>query len=122
MLKHIFALSLFPAIFFFTPPAPGQGNTPQAPIACEVKDNVEDGACQNKLKGLFTRKGDTLTLKLDGGKSKTYVGNRAACDGENADDAKCLVFVVLKYFPKARSYLIERGLYECGAYLLVSQH
>ena len=67
MLKHSFALSLFPAIFFFTPPAPGQGNTPQAPIACEVKDNVEDGACQNKLKGLFTRRGHTLTLKLDGG-------------------------------------------------------
>jgi hypothetical protein len=72
MLKHLFALSLFPAIFLFNSPAPGQSNPPQAPIACEVKNNVEDGACQNKLKGLFTRKGDTLTLKLDGGRSKTH--------------------------------------------------
>jgi hypothetical protein len=121
MLKHLFALSLFPAIFLFTSPAPGQSNPPQASIACEVKDNVEDGACQNKLEGLFTRKGDTLTLKLDGGKSKTYVGNRAACDGENVDVSKCLVFVVLKYFPRTQSYLIERGFYECGAYLFVSR-
>jgi hypothetical protein len=121
MLKHLFASSLFPAIVLFTGPASGQSNPPQAPIACEVKDNVEDGACQNKLKGLFTRKGDTLTLKLDGGKSKTYVGNRAACDGENVDVSKCLVFVVLKYFPRTQSYLIERGLYECGAYLFVSR-
>jgi hypothetical protein len=73
------------------------------------------------LKGLFTRKGDTLTLKLDGGKSKTYVGNRAACNGESVDVSKCLVFVVLKYFPPTQSYLIERGLYECGAYLFVSR-
>jgi hypothetical protein len=85
------------------------------------RDNVEDGACQNKLKGLFTRKGDTLTLKLDGGKSKAYVGNRAACDGENVDVSKCLVFVVLKYFPRTQSYLIGRIFYECGAYLFVSR-
>jgi hypothetical protein len=49
---------------------------------------MEDAACRNKLNGLFTRKGDTLILKLDGGKSKTYVGNLAACDGENADSSK----------------------------------
>jgi len=119
--KNLFALGLFPAIFLSTNPTRSQSNPPQAPIACEIKDNVEDSTCQNKLKGLFTRKGDTLTLKLDGSKSKTYVGNRAACDGENVDDSKCLVFVMLKYFPSTQSYLIERGLYECGDLLFVSR-
>jgi hypothetical protein len=28
---------------------------------------------------------------------------------------------VLKYFPRTQSYLIERGLYECGDYLFVSR-
>jgi hypothetical protein len=105
-----------------TTPAVGQTSPAQAPIVCDIKDNVEDGACRNKLKGLFTRKGDTLTVKLDGDRSKTYVGNRAACDGEKVDTSKCLVFMLLSYFPKTQSYLVERGLYECGAYLFVSRH
>ena len=119
MLKRLFALSLFTGLPLLAVGAFGQSNPAQLPIVCDVKNNVEDADCQNKLKGLFTRKGDTLTLKLDGGKSKAYVGNAAACDGENVDVEKCLVFVVLKYFPQVRSYLVERGLYECGAYLFV---
>jgi hypothetical protein len=122
MLRHLFASSLCLGVPFLTSPALGQTSPAQAPIACDVKDNVEDAVCQHRLKGLFTRTGDTLTLKLDGGKSKTYVGNRAACDGENVDDAKCLVFVVLSYFPRTQSYLVERGFYECGNYLFVSRH
>jgi hypothetical protein len=100
----------------------GQTNPVQSPIICEIRNNVEDADCQNKLKDLFTRKGDMLTLKLEGGKSKTYVGNRAACDGKNANVEKCLVFAVLSYFPQTQSYLVERGYYECGAYLFVSRH
>src|ERR1700730_6704620 len=75
----------------------------QPPTACEIKDNVEDATCRNKLKGLFTRQGDTLILKLDDGKSKTYVGNLAVCDGENAEPAKCLVFRMLGYYPQTQS-------------------
>ena len=93
-----------------------------APTPRPPKDHVEDAACRNQLKGLFTRKGDTLTLKLDGDKSKTYVGNLAACDGENVDASKCIVFTVQRYFPQTQSYLVERGLYECGNFLLVSRH
>ena len=73
------------------------------------------------MKGLFARKGDTLVLNLDGGRSKTYAGNSAACDGDSVDDSKCRVFRVLRYFPQSQSYLIEKGLYECGDYLLVSR-
>jgi hypothetical protein len=122
MLRHLFAFSLLPGISLLTSPALGQTIPDQAPIVCNIKDNVEDAACRKQLKGLFTRNGDTLTLKLDGGQSKTYVSNLAACDGENADASKCLVFRVLSYFPRTQSYLVERGLYECGAYLFVSRH
>jgi hypothetical protein len=122
MSKRVFALSLFAGIPILAVTAFGQTNPAQAPIACGVENNVEDAECQTKLKGLFTRKGDTLTLKLDGGKSKAYVGNAAACAGDNVDVSKCLVFVVLKYFPQARSFLVERGYFECGAYLFVRQH
>ena len=122
MPRYLFVLILFPGVAVLTSSSLGQTSATQAPILCDIKDNVEDAACQNKLKGLFMRNGDTLTLKLDGGKSKTYVGNLAACDGKSVDVEKCLVFRVLSYFPQTQSYLVERGYYECGAYLFVSRH
>jgi len=100
MLRHHFALIFFLGVPLLTSSAFGQTRPAQPPITCEIKDNIEDAACRNKLKGLFTRKGDTLILRLDGGKSTTYVGNLAACDGENVDPSKCLVFRVLSYFPQ----------------------
>src|SRR5215467_6630765 len=88
MLRHLFALILLPCMPLSASPALGQTSPAQARIVCDIKDNVEDTACRNKLKGLFTRKGDALTLRLDGAKSKTYVGNLAEGDGENADVGK----------------------------------
>jgi hypothetical protein len=99
----------------------GQTSAIQAPIMCGEKDKIEDAACLSKLNGIFTRDGDKLTLKLDGGKSKTYVSNQAACDGENVDAEKCLVFSVMGYIPQTRWFLISAGLYECGDVLLVSR-
>ena len=121
MVRSLFALCLFSGLLGVAGPALGQTDPAQAPIVCNVEDHVEDAACRTKLKGMFTRKGDTLTLALEGGKSKSYVGNLAACDGENVDVAKCMVFSVKTYFPRIQSYLIERGLYECGNVLLVSR-
>jgi hypothetical protein len=121
MSKRVLALTLFAGIPLLAVAAFGQTSPAQAPIACGVENHLEDAECLTKLKGLFTRKGDTLTLKLDGGKSKAYVGNAAACDGANVDASKCVVFVVLKYFPQVRSFLVERGLFECGTYLFVRQ-
>ncbi len=122
MLRHHFALIFFLGVPLLTSSAFGQTSPAQPPITCEIKDNIEDAACRNKLKGLFTRKGDTLILRLDGGKSTTYVGNLAACDGENVDPSKCLVFRVLSYFPQTQSYLVEKAFYECGVYLFVNRH
>jgi hypothetical protein len=120
MLKHSFALFFILVTAFLASPALGQNSSAQSPIVCESKDDIEDAVCQNKLKGLFTREGDTLTLKLDDGKSKPYSGNRAACDG--GDTSKCLIFRVLNYFSQTKSYLIRKIFYECGAYLLISRH
>ncbi len=122
MLRQILSLVLLASLPLFVGPAFAQTNPDQAPIVCDIKNDVEDAACRTKLKGLFRRKGDTLTLALDGGKSKTYVGNLAACDGENIDTAKCRVFKVLRYFPRIQSFVVERANYECGDYLFVSRH
>jgi hypothetical protein len=120
MLGHLSALILFPGVLLLTSPAIGQTNPSEA-VVCEIQDNIEDAGCQDQLKGLFTREGDTLILRLNGGKSKTYVGNRAACDGDNVHPEKCIVFRVVRYFPQTQSYLVERALYECGYYLFVNR-
>ena len=112
-----------PVLFYVAPllasPAPAQEIPDKTPIVCEEKDKIEDTACRNKLKGLFTRNGDKLTLQLDGGKSKTYLGNRAACAADNVE--KCVVFKMMQYFPQTRSYLISKGYYEGADYLFVSR-
>lgn len=114
--------SLLPAIILLlTTPASGQTSQDRAVVTCDIKDNVEEAACRTRLKGLFTRDGDKLVVKLDGGKSRVYVGNHAACDGENVDAEKCLVFNMLRYYPQSQAFLIERGLYECGDYRFVSR-
>jgi hypothetical protein len=112
-----FALGLFLGVPSFVSSAFGQTAPAQSPVACEI-----DVTCQKKLKNLITRKGDALIVRLDGGKSKTYVGNLAACDGENVDPSKCIAFNLLDYFPQTRSYLIAKWYYECGDYLFVSRH
>ena len=119
MLQRLFALGLFAGMPFLATAAFGQTGQAQSPIECGKKDLVEDADCRQKLKGLFTRKGSTLTLNLDGGKSKTYVGNHAAC--RDGDASKCLVFRVESYFPQTRSYLVQRGHYECGGRHWVSR-
>jgi len=121
MIVHRCAFVLFFGVMLLTSRAWCQSDPAQSTIVCESKDNAEDAACRNTLKGLFRRKGDVLTLTLNGGKSKTYAGNIAACDGPNADVSKCVVFRILSYFPKTQSYLIEKGFYECADYLFVSR-
>jgi hypothetical protein len=121
MLRHLSPLILFPGVLLVTSPAVGQAKPAQEPIVCDIQDNIEDAGCQDQLKDMFTRDGDTLILRLNNGKSKTFVGNRAACDGENVDAGKCLVFYVVSYFPQTQSYLVKRGRYECGDYLFVSR-
>lgn len=119
MLKRILALILFPCLPLLPGPSSGQTGASQAPVVCETRDNTEDAACLNKLKGLFTRNGDKLTINLDGGKSKTYAGNSAACAADNVE--KCVIFTMARYFPQSRSYVIAKGYYEGADYLFVNR-
>lgn len=121
-MKYLFALIVLLGTSTVASLSLGQTGAVQPPIMCgETEKKIEDAACLSKLDGIFARDRDTLTLKLDGGKSKTYVGNSAACDGENVDVEKCLVFSVMGYIPQTRSFIISAGLYECGDVLLVSR-
>ncbi|WP_257166131.1 hypothetical protein [Bradyrhizobium sp. SRS-191] len=90
-----------------------------APVECTIKDNVEDAGCRARLKGLFARKADTLTLMLEGGKTKVYRGNKAACDGDDVE--KCVVYKLQHYFPAIESFVVSKSFYECGEYQLVSR-
>ena len=121
MSRFLLALFLLPGLSLLTGPALSQTSPAPAPPICDVKDNIEDVDCLQKAQGLFTRKGDALTIALDGGKSKTYVGNLAACDGDNVDAEKCLVFRMRGYFPQVQSLLVEKAYYECGDFLFVSR-
>ena len=116
MLKFLFAMLLFGASLQ-TGPALSQSGP--APILCDVKDLIEDADCPQKLKGLFTRNGDALTVTLNGGKSKTYVGNRGACHNDEVD--KCIIFRMRGYFPQVQSLLVEKAYYEGGDFLFVSR-
>jgi len=120
MLRYLPALLLALGAPVLIGPAWSQDTLPHAPIVC-TKDSAGETACLQKLRGHFTRTANTLTLKLDGGKSKTYVDNAAACDGENVEASKCLVYTLRGYFPRTQSYLVEKALYECGNYLFVSR-
>ncbi|MGJ5029076.1 hypothetical protein ACQR1I_19715 [Bradyrhizobium sp. HKCCYLS2038] len=115
-----FVLCIFFGVNLSSSLAFGQTTPNQSPISCEIKNNVEDATCQEKLKNLITRNGEKLTLRLDKGKSKTYVSNLAACDGESVDVSKCISFNLLTYFPTLRSFLVSKSYYECGDYLFVS--
>ncbi|MGY3454418.1 hypothetical protein [Bradyrhizobium sp. USDA 4353] len=109
-------VSLAPSAFAQGPSGAGADT---APVECTIKDNVEDADCRTRLKGLFARKADTLTLMLEGGKTKAYRGNRAACDG---DDVKnCVVYNLQRYFPAIESFVVSKSFYECGEYQLVSR-
>jgi hypothetical protein len=110
----------FVSVLLLTNAALSQSAQPKSVIVCKNQDNVEDAACQAELKGLFTRKGNKLTLHLDGGKSRTFVSNLAAC--KDGDTENCVAFSVVRYFPQTQSYLVENGLYECGRYLFISRH
>lgn len=120
MLTRLLVLTLFGALIL-PGLTHGQPAQPQPPIVCPGKDSPDDAACLQKLKSLFRIKGDTLTVPLDGGKSKTYVSNPSACDGDTTDVQECRAFRMRGYFPQTRSYLIEHALYECGHLLYVSR-
>jgi hypothetical protein len=119
VLSRFFPLLLFHCVLLWGGAALGQVSSSQAVIVCESKDLIEEPACKTKLKGMFTRAGDTLTINLDGGKTKKYTGNPAACEADNVE--KCVVFRIERYFPQTRSYLVTKNYYEGADYLLVGR-
>lgn len=76
-----------------------------APIACD-----EEAACLAKLKGMASREGDVLTLKLANGTTKTFKDNRKAC--EEDDGASCVSYQLRGYRPAQNVYVIGLTLYE----------
>jgi hypothetical protein len=102
--------------------AHAEDNPQFQPILCEPDRNdtlMESAECLDRFWELATRDGDVLRLNLENGKTKTYLGDRKDCEDGHAD--KCVVFRLVAFYPSLQSFLVEKGLYECRYYELVSR-
>jgi hypothetical protein len=79
---------------------------PTAPVRC----TTEEAECLSKLDGLARRSGDTLTLRLENGRSKTLQGDKQACTDHDAD--KCLLYDLQAFLPAAHVYVVQWTTYE----------
>ncbi|MGJ5239717.1 hypothetical protein ACQR14_18990, partial [Bradyrhizobium oligotrophicum] len=91
-----------------------QTAAPVAPALCNMtgKDDPVDreAACLSELSGRVSRTGETLTIRLETGKLKTYRNNSKAC--ENDDAQRCVGYVLLGYHPQGSVYAIQLSFYE----------
>jgi hypothetical protein len=118
--------SVFAAMLVLWTAVPGIAiaeDSPQfQPILCEPDQNdllVESVECLERFKKFVARDGDVLRLKLENGETKVYTGNRKDC--EEGTGEECRVFRLIAFYPSLQSFLVERGLYECAYYELVSR-
>jgi hypothetical protein len=92
---------------------------PQDVILCKVEQYREAADCLQRMKGLVVRTGDTLRLSLGNGRTKVYTSDHQACEDNRLD--KCVVHLLLRYYPGIQSFLISTSFYECGHYDLVNR-
>ncbi len=91
--------------------AQAAASTP-APVHCE-----READCLAKLKGLVSRKAETLILKVEGGRSKVFQGNARACDEGDADN--CISHKLRAYLPAQNAYVVQWiGYEDDGAYVI----
>jgi hypothetical protein len=106
-------------------PALGQNALPRDAISCRPTeaehDKVDDveQRCLAQLKGIASRAGDILTLKLDNGQTKTFRSETKACD--EADAEKCLKYWLTAYLPALRAFIIDASAWEAGGVAYVSR-
>jgi hypothetical protein len=93
---------------------------PQGEIVCKVEQYRETPECLQRLQGLAVRTGDTLRLTLSNGRTKVYTSDHTAC--MEARIEKCVVHLLLRYYPSLQSFLVQTSFYECGHYDLINRH
>jgi hypothetical protein len=97
-----------------------EGNPQFQPISCKPDQKgteLESAACLQRFKDFVARDGDVLRINLENGNAKVYAGTDKNCE-DHADE--CLIFRLVAFYPSLQSFLIERGLFECAYYELVS--
>jgi hypothetical protein len=77
----------------------------QAPDAADAVRCEREAECLRVMKGLASRQGDVLRLKLADGKWKTLRSNKKACDRNDA--ARCVVRELRAYLPTDAIYVVE---------------
>ncbi|MCB8823161.1 hypothetical protein [Microvirga rosea] len=85
---------------------------PAGSVQCE-----EEADCLQQLKGIASRSGDQLRLKLGNGRTKVRQGNRKACEAGDAE--KCMSYELRAYHPTLHTYVLDLGAWEGRAAELV---
>jgi hypothetical protein len=79
---------------------------------------AQEATCLQKLSRTASRSGNTLTLRLSNGATKTYRGNPEACRNDNAE--KCVDYRLVGYHHSARLFLVLVRGYETRECQLVN--
>jgi hypothetical protein len=108
---------------FGIPGASGPGVASLNAVACsgfnaDTKDlDAREAVCLKELGRLASRKGDTLSLKLETGAAKTFRTDTTGCDTPNG---ACVSYYLVGFYPAARTYLVYGQGYEGHDYTLVN--
>jgi hypothetical protein len=87
---------------------------PKEPKAAKVRETV----CLKELAQQASRKGSVLSLKIDGGMTKTFRSNPAACKRDEAE--KCAEYYLVGFDAAAGAYLVFAQGYENYDFKLVN--
>jgi hypothetical protein len=97
--------------------SPTQAQTPAPRDGADLCRGEDE--CLRVLRGRASRSGDVLRLKLATGETKTYRGDRKACDGDG-DGSKCLVFELAGYRSDIEAYVVSFTYQDGGGAVVLS--
>jgi hypothetical protein len=108
---------------FGIPAAWGPAAAPLNAVACsgfnaDTKDlDAREAVCLKELGKLASRKGDTLSLKLETGTPKTFRTDTTGCDTAKG---ACMSYYLVGFYSAARTYLVYGQGYDGHDYTLVN--
>jgi hypothetical protein len=100
------------------PPAVTRSITCERDAQSQWPHTAAERRCLTQLTGIAERTGNSLTLQLENGKTKSFRDMRSGCNPPTVDRAKCLLYRVVAYHPLEHIVIIEVSFYQCG-YVLV---
>ena len=131
--QGLYAFILLPLIMVASPSiaaTPDDYASPIGKIDAEIRcqqdgrgttatPSADERACLSKFRGIVTRSGDTLTFKLDDGKTKILQSNKKACEDTPVGD--CIIYDLVGFIRGSHQFVVGLSLYESQYVELVSR-